>query len=282
MSTTRIVCAFAASLLAASVGGCYEVDRPRAADTNTNWLTCQSDADCRDGARCIDMRCTCVGGPGECTDPSVRSASAAPRPLSAEARQSTADAAVPVDDASAPVPSDALASDAGDASSSSEPGDAGSSTGQGSTLEAVVFEFTGAPQTWTVPEGVTSILVDASGAQGGGIGVIVGPPSNPGFPGGRGARVRTVIEVTPGESLQVFVGGAGGNITFPNTGGPGGWNGGGVGGTDNVDFKDPAGGGGGASDVRRGGGELEDRVVVAGGGGGSQHAAMQQAATPVA
>lgn len=123
----------------------------------------------------------------------------------------------------------------------------------------VTFGFVGAAQTWVVPNNVTSVTVDARGAQGGGNGSIV--------PGGKGGRVQTTLAVTPGETLVIHVGGRGGDL---NTGGPGGFNGGAGGGIDNVDFNSSAGGGGGASDVRRGGGGLVDRVVVAGGRGGSE------------
>lgn len=130
-----------------------------------------------------------------------------------------------------------------------------------------VFPFTGAPQAWRVPVGVTSIAIEARGAAGGGR---AASDEDDGLRGGRGARVQAVLDVEPGEVLYVFVGGAGGDFVLPNTGGAGGWNGGGPGGVDNVDFNGPAGGGGGASDVRRGGCALSNRVVVAAGGGGAE------------
>ena len=108
---------------------------------------------------------------------------------------------------------------------------------------SVVFEFTGTPEAWTVPEGVTSVLVQAWGAQGGG------------DLGGPGGFVQGVLAVPAGSALQVTVGGAG-------NGSAGGFNGGG--GTTGAGGS----GGGGASDVRVGGVALESRVVVAGGGGG--------------
>jgi hypothetical protein len=126
------------------------------------------------------------------------------------------------------------------------------------------FAFQGQPQTWIVPPGVTSVSVDARGAQGG------GNPSAATPEGGKGGRVQTTLSVTPGETLTIFVGGRGGDLTGPNNAGPGGFNGGGTGGTDNVDFNGPAGGGGGASDVRQGGNDVAHRVVVAGGGGGAE------------
>ncbi|MTV27751.1 hypothetical protein FTX61_20380 [Nitriliruptoraceae bacterium ZYF776] len=108
------------------------------------------------------------------------------------------------------------------------------------------FEFTGGTQRFTVPAGYTEITIEAWGAQGGG------------NSGGRGGYARATVPVTPGDVLEIRVGGSGGQPT-------GGYNGGGSGGA-------PASaangyGGGGASDVRRGAG-LGDRLVVAGGGGG--------------
>ena len=65
---------------------------------------------------------------------------------------------------------------------------------------AVEFGFTGSPQTWTVPGGVTSIGVDAQGAQGAGV-----------F-GGLGGWTHAVLDVTPGQVLHVHVGGRGHRI----------------------------------------------------------------------
>jgi hypothetical protein len=109
------------------------------------------------------------------------------------------------------------------------------------------YNFTGGVQTFVVPAGVTQITVDAYGAQG-------GSPNTGAF----GGRIQTNIAVTPGEVLNVYVGGAG----SLNTGGFNG--GGGV-------FAGTSGafGGGGASDIRIGGTGLTNRVVVAGGGGGT-------------
>ncbi|MFS0701681.1 putative Ig domain-containing protein [Cellulomonas sp. 179-A 4D5 NHS] len=114
------------------------------------------------------------------------------------------------------------------------------------------FVYTGAPQLYVVPEGVTSIDVTLRGGQGGSAGA---------GKGGGAAVVDATIAVTPGESLQINVGGSGDT---------GGWNGGGRG----VSY------GGGASDVRRPAFSTsascafdlncaaDKRVVVAGGGGG--------------
>ena len=116
------------------------------------------------------------------------------------------------------------------------------------------FVYSGAPQLYVVPAGITSIDVTVRGAQGATRGAGTG---------GDGAVVNATIAVTPGESLQVNVGGSG-NVA--------GWNGGGRG----------VGYGGGASDIRRPAFSTSsscafdlscavDRraVVAAGGGGGS-------------
>ncbi len=108
---------------------------------------------------------------------------------------------------------------------------------------AVFFYYTGAEQTWVVPEGVTSLTVEAQGA------------SSLGFDNGpNGQRIKAILPVTPGELLRIYVGGRG-------TSAIGGWNGGGAPGT-------LAYGGQGASDIRQGGNTLAHRVIVGGGGGG--------------
>ncbi len=102
------------------------------------------------------------------------------------------------------------------------------------------FNYTGSVQSWTVPTGVTSITVDAYGAQGGAYNST----------GGLGGRMQATIAVTSGQTVYVYVGGQDG------------YNGGGAKGTN-------AGIGGGASDIRIGGTALSNRRVVAGGGGGA-------------
>ena len=124
-----------------------------------------------------------------------------------------------------------------------------------------VFSYTGAEQTFIVPGGVTHITVDAWGASGGGgndtsSNLLYGDY-------GLGAYIQgAVLMVTPGETLNVYVGRSGHlhGIGYATTGG---FNGGG----DSGDASS-AGGGGGASDVRQGGSGLAKRVLVAGGGGG--------------
>ncbi len=125
-----------------------------------------------------------------------------------------------------------------------------------------------------VADGVCEVEIVAAGAQGGMSDYRSGDEGdgNP-MPGGAGGVATAVVTVTPGETLQVNVGGQGGEGTAADGGGAGGWNGGGAGGGLAEDPQTEssgsgAGGGGGASDVRRGGTDLEDRVVVGGGGGG--------------
>ena len=120
------------------------------------------------------------------------------------------------------------------------------------------FTYTGAAQSWTVPEGVTQATFDVFGAQGG--------SDERGQAGGLGGKASATIAVTPGDTLQINVGGAGSPGVAGGAGGAGGFNGGAAGG--NGCFSGP-GGGGGASDVRSGDFELADRVIVGGGGGGA-------------
>lgn len=114
------------------------------------------------------------------------------------------------------------------------------------------FSYTGASQTYTVPSGICSLIVDARGAAG-------GDASALGAFGGLGGEATATISVTPGEILQINVGGQGlsGSGT---TGGAGGFNGGASGGG----AGNAGAGGGGASDVRNGAFTLADRLVVAG------------------
>ena len=63
------------------------------------------------------------------------------------------------------------------------------------------FDYSGSIVNWTVPVGVTSINVDARGAQGG-----VQIESNV-FAPGNGARIVGTISVTPGDVLKILVGG---------------------------------------------------------------------------
>ena len=117
----------------------------------------------------------------------------------------------------------------------------------GAAADTVTFEHTGAAQTWTVPADVTSATFDIYGAAG----FSFWPPQ---FPGGKGGRATATLSVTPGQDIEIYVGGAGQLAA-------GGFNGGG---SNGVYF-----GGGGATDIRIGGTTLGDRMLVAGGGGGN-------------
>ncbi len=129
---------------------------------------------------------------------------------------------------------------------------------------SAVFTYTGSAQTWTVPSGVTAVLADLTGGAGAAATTSPGGP-NVATQGGNGGRELAVVSVTPGQVLQVNVGGAG-NATA------GGFNGGGT-------APSTGGGGGGASDVRYPAGDgsypLTNRLVVAAGGGGGSSAQQE-------
>jgi Glycine rich protein len=109
--------------------------------------------------------------------------------------------------------------------------------------------------TFVVPSGVTTISVTLTGAAGGSC-----LQFGSGGAAGRGAIVTADLPVTPGSTLNIFVGSRGTNASngsVVNGGANGGGNGGGQGS-----------GGGGATDIRSGGSALPNRIAVAGGGGG--------------
>jgi hypothetical protein len=111
------------------------------------------------------------------------------------------------------------------------------------TTTATALSYTGAQQTYTVPAGVTSVVIEAWGAQG-----TTGQGTG-GF-GGQGGYAKGTLAVTPGQVLNVYVGGQAG------------YNGGG-----NWGVTGPGGYGGGGSDVRTST-ATSSRVIVGGGGGG--------------
>jgi hypothetical protein len=83
------------------------------------------------------------------------------------------------------------------------------------------FDYTGAAATFAVPAGICQVTVEAWGAEGG----EGGDPQSP--TAGLGGMASATIDVTPGDSLTVYAGGAG---IDGDAGGAGGFNGGGQGG----------------------------------------------------
>jgi hypothetical protein len=123
----------------------------------------------------------------------------------------------------------------------------------------------GAPvQPYTVPAGITQVTITADG--GSGAAALGGVIAQPGGAGGPGGEVTATVPVTPGETLNVVVGGdagADGNTCSgddaTSCGGPGAGAGG------NSNNPSGGGGGGGASQVSD---ASDSPLVVAGGGGG--------------
>ncbi|MCW3123555.1 MAG: surface protein [Flavipsychrobacter sp.] len=72
-------------------------------------------------------------------------------------------------------------------------------TGSNATSATVPFSYTGSIVSYTVPAGVTSITIAASGAQG-------GSQTTTSAPGGAGANMSGVFSVTPGDVLKVLTG----------------------------------------------------------------------------
>jgi hypothetical protein len=107
---------------------------------------------------------------------------------------------------------------------------------------------------FTVPANVTCIDATVWGADGG------AGSAGSAAAGGLGGKSEATLTVVPGETLNVDVGGHGGDAVT-STPGTSGSNGGGAGGTGS---EESGGGGGGMSDVRVG----STPVIVAGGGGG--------------
>jgi hypothetical protein len=130
--------------------------------------------------------------------------------------------------------------------------DIGGSGSSAYLISQRVFPYTGDPQEFVVPEGVTAMTVSAYGASGGDGWNTAGAGSAAGR-GGLGGNIQATLDVTPGETLCIYVGGAGvhgapRSSNWPPSG-MGGWNGGGDGQRD--DGGSVGGGGGGASDIRR-------------------------------
>ena len=125
---------------------------------------------------------------------------------------------------------------------------------QNVVVEPQDFSYTGAAQTYTVPDGITEVLLEVWGAEGG----------TSTAAGGKGGYSSGTLPVTSSDVLHIYVGGMGGGFSSnQNTGGFNGGGGSGYGSSGNL-----TGTGGGATDIRVNGNTLYSRVIVAGGGGG--------------
>ena len=136
------------------------------------------------------------------------------------------------------------------------------------TSDPINFDYTGSVQTWEVPVGVTQVKLEVWGAQG-------GYRSSSTYGGKGGYSVGTYSSVTQGQTLYVYVGGAGGNSSSNSSRvNAGGYNGGGY----RYGYK----GGGGATHIATASGLLKDlssnrdAVLIVAGGGGSDGATNKQ------
>ena len=123
-------------------------------------------------------------------------------------------------------------------------------------IKTITFNYTGAVQVWSPPNGVTRIKIECFGAQGGDM--IISPWTGK---GGKGGYTWGEVILNDIQTLYIYVGGQGQGYNGSSNH-PGGWNGGGT-------CYQGASGGGGASDVRTVLDDLNSRIIVAGGGGGS-------------
>lgn len=112
------------------------------------------------------------------------------------------------------------------------------------------FSYTGNVQSFTVPSDLYSLTIDAYGSQGANYDSL--------GTGGLGGYIQASISATPGQTLNVYVGGQSG------------FNGGGTGGIGNSYGNGIR--GGDATDIRTVSGSLTSRLVVTGGGGGGGYA----------
>lgn len=126
------------------------------------------------------------------------------------------------------------------------------------------FSYTGAAQSFEVPDGVDTLYIECQGASG----------WSGSYSGGQGGHTTGDLAVTPGDYVYVYVGGQGGVASGAYAPMGGGWNGGGDGQSNSTGSY--VGGGGGASDLRTvyasdplDSASLGSRVIVAGGGGGA-------------
>ena len=119
--------------------------------------------------------------------------------------------------------------------------------------DTIMFNYTGAVQTYDIPPCASQVSVEMAGASGG--------SNGPQFNHGLGSIVSGILTVPPGSTIEIWVGGAGG--CGANSGG---FNGGGTGQNGLQTYTSC--GGGGATDIRVAPYTLGDRIAVAAGGGG--------------
>ncbi len=124
------------------------------------------------------------------------------------------------------------------------------------------YTYTGAEESWTVPEGVTEIKIKSWGA-GGASSYINGVDGG----GGSGGYTEGRFSVTPGQQLIIAVGGGGEHGSHDWNGGNGGWPGGGFGTI--AENGKASGGGGGYSGVFLGSHSQSNALIIAGAGGGA-------------
>ena len=143
------------------------------------------------------------------------------------------------------------------------------------------YDYTGNVQTFTAPTS-GSYLFELWGAAGGDA-RITNTDTVVANSGGAGGFASGSKYLQAGQSVQIRVGGRGGDApTSSRSFGKGGYNGGGNGGTElsGESYPENGAGGGGATDVRTGP-NAADRFIVAGGGGGAgSHFSGAVAATP--
>jgi len=120
---------------------------------------------------------------------------------------------------------------------------------------SVVYSYTGAVQSFTVPDNVEEIVIECKGAAG-------GAPGG-GGEGEGGGQVSARLAVTPGTEYDVYVGGMGAG----HPSGVGGWPNGGDAGPALAGTS--GGGGGGASYVTPDGASIASAIIVAAGGAGT-------------
>lgn len=133
----------------------------------------------------------------------------------------------------------------------------------------ITFSKTGAPETWTVPAGVTTVTATVDGAAGGDAalgGYFDGSSTQRAAgTGGDGGVVTTTLSVTPGATLTAVAGGKGADGVADSTApAVGGYPAGGNAGTMTYPTHGSGGAGGGGSFLF----DASDLLVAAGGGGG--------------